>query len=90
LNYFVGFATFKSKKFETLVQGRPEMLVHNGKIYHDVMDRQQLTHHELNSALRAAGCSCIEEVHFAIIEVGGRITVQPKNRSNPPEATSNS
>jgi uncharacterized membrane protein YcaP (DUF421 family) len=89
LNYFVGFATFKSKKFETLVQGRPEMLIHNGKIYHDVMNRQQLTHHELNSALRAAGCSCIEEVHFAIIEVDGQITVQPKDRSNPPATSSN-
>jgi len=37
-------------------------------------------YHELNAALRAAGCSCVEEVHFAILENTGQITVHPKKR----------
>jgi uncharacterized membrane protein YcaP (DUF421 family) len=90
LNYAVGFATFKSKKIEALVEGRPEVLIHNGVLFTNIMDRQRLTHHELNSALRGAGCSCVQEVHFAILENDGQITVQPKNRSNPPEHTSKS
>jgi len=78
LNYFVGWATFRNKKIEALVEGRPEVLIHNGKLFTDVMDREQLTHHELNAALRSAGCACVEEVHFAMLENNGQITVQPK------------
>ncbi len=78
LNYLVSVATYKSKKIEALVEGKPEVLVHNGKVFADVMERQRLTHHELNSALRSAGCACVDEVHFAILENDGQITVQPK------------
>ena len=78
LNYSVGLATYKSKKLEALVEGRPEVLIHNGKVFSDVMRREKLTQHELNAALRAAGCACVEEVHFAILENNGVISVQRK------------
>jgi uncharacterized membrane protein YcaP (DUF421 family) len=87
INYLVGFATFKSKRLEALVEGRPEILIHNGNLYVDVMDRQKLTHHELNSALRAEGCSCVEEVHLAVLEIDGQITVQPRAKPGPPPST---
>ena len=80
LNYLVGLITFKSKRIEALVEGRPEVLIHNGKLFENVMNREQITHHELDAALRDAGCACIEEVHFAILENNGRITVQGRNR----------
>jgi uncharacterized membrane protein YcaP (DUF421 family) len=89
LNYTLGWATYRNKKVEELVEGRPEVLIHNGKLFADVLARQRLTHHELNSALRRAGCACVEEVHVAILENDGQITVQPRinpdgvKRSNP-------
>ncbi len=78
VNYLVGLATYKSKRLEALIEGRPEVLIHNGKLFTEVMEREKLTHHELNTALRAAGCACIEEVHFAILENNGVISVQPR------------
>ena len=42
------------------------------------MEREQLTHHELNAALRAAGCASVEEVHYALLENNGQISVQLK------------
>ncbi|MEI6075450.1 MAG: YetF domain-containing protein, partial [Verrucomicrobiota bacterium] len=57
LNYLTGWATFKSKRLEALVEGRPEILIHNGKLFKNVMKRQKITHHELNAALRDAGCA---------------------------------
>jgi len=78
VNYLVGLATYKSKRLEALIEGRPEVLIHNGKLFTEVMEREKLTHHELNAALRAAGCACIEEVHFAILENNGVISVQPR------------
>ena len=80
LNWAAGFATFKSRKLERLIEGRPEVLIHNGRIFTDVMEREKLTHHELNAALRAAGCASAEEVHYAILENNGGISVQPKKR----------
>src|SRR6188472_2694607 len=32
LNYVVGFATFKSKRLEALIEGRPVILIHNGRV----------------------------------------------------------
>ena len=78
VNYAVGVATFKSKKLEALVEGRPEILIHNGKLFTDVLEREKLTHHELNAALRQAGCANVEEVHYAILENNGQISVQAK------------
>jgi uncharacterized membrane protein YcaP (DUF421 family) len=75
LNYLVSQATFRSKKLENIVEGRPQVLIHNGKLFEDVMARQQLTHHELNAALRRAGCESIQDVHSAILENNGAISV---------------
>lgn len=81
LNFLVGTATYRSKKLESIIEGRPQVLIHNGKLFDDVMARAQLTHHELNAALRQAGCNCIEEVRSAILENNGSISVVAiKNR----------
>jgi uncharacterized membrane protein YcaP (DUF421 family) len=78
LNYAVGQATYRSKGLESLIEGRPQVLIHNGQLFEDVLHRAQMTHHELTSALRRAGCSCAEEVHSAILENNGSISVTPR------------
>jgi uncharacterized membrane protein YcaP (DUF421 family) len=85
LNYLVGTATYRSKRLEALVEGRPQLLIHNGRLFADVMRRSQLTHHELDAALREAGCSCIDEVHSAILENNGVISVVPRKRDSESE-----
>lgn len=79
VNYSVGLLTFKSKRMEEIIEGRPIVLIHNGKLFEDVMAKAQLTHHELNSALRQAGCDCVAEVHCAILENNGAITVTQRS-----------
>ena len=80
LNYLVGHATYRSKKLERIIEGKPEILIHNGKLFTDVMARAQLTHHELDSALRQQGCESVQDVHFAILENNGSITVTRRHR----------
>lgn len=79
LNYAVGYMTYRSKRLEGLIEGRPKVIVHNGEIFRDVMNREKLTQHELEAAFRAAGCSCAAEVHFAILENNGQISVRRKD-----------
>ena len=80
LNYAVGFATYRSKAIEAVIEGRPEVLIHNGRLFPETMKRAQLTHHELNAALRQAGCDSIDDVHSALLENNGAISVVPRNK----------
>jgi uncharacterized membrane protein YcaP (DUF421 family) len=77
LNGLVGYATFRSKRLERLVEGQPMVLIHNGRLCEPVMKSQRLTHHELMAALRRAGCVSIECVHVAVLENNGQISVVP-------------
>jgi uncharacterized membrane protein YcaP (DUF421 family) len=79
-NWLIGFATFRNKKLSRLVEGRPQVIVHNGEVYRDVMKKERLTQDELDAALRRAGCASIHDVHFAILENNGQISVRIKNQ----------
>lgn len=78
-NFLAGYLTYRNKRLERLIEGQPEVLIHNGKLFENVMARAQLTHHELNAALRQAGCVSVSEVHCAILENNGSITVSSRN-----------
>jgi uncharacterized membrane protein YcaP (DUF421 family) len=75
VNYLVGFLTYRSKTLEGIIEGRPVILIHNGHVDHRALRSMQITTHELNAALREAGCTCPEEARFAVIENNGHITV---------------
>lgn len=79
LNLLVGYATFRSKRIEEVIEGRPQILIHDGHIYEDVMANAMLTHHELNAALRRNGCTCAHQVQLAMLENNGAISVIPKS-----------
>lgn len=81
LNYGVGWLTFRSKRLESLIEGHPLVLIHQGKVMEKVLASVQITHHELNAALRHAGVTCVEEVRVAVLENNGDITVIPKSES---------
>jgi uncharacterized membrane protein YcaP (DUF421 family) len=82
-NYIVGKATFNSKRLEAIIEGRPQIIVHNGKVFEDVMANAQLTHHELQAALRQAGCACVEDVQSAVLENNGSISVLTRTATTP-------
>lgn len=71
----LGWIARRSRKFEKLVDGEAEILIHNGKLRPHALDKAGLTQHELLAALREADCACIADAHTAILETNGRITV---------------
>lgn len=77
LNYLIGMATWRWKWVEGMIEGKPTLLIHNGRIDEHALRHEQLTHHELMSALRRTGCTDIGQVHVAILENDGQITVLP-------------
>lgn len=79
-NWVVGFLTYKSKRMESFVEGRPEVLIHNGKLFEKALRQTKITHHELMTALRKGGCATVEDARGALLETDGTISVIPKNK----------
>src|SRR3954447_8362405 len=75
INLVVGQLTYRSKGLEALIEGRPVMLIHNGHIDQKALRGVQMTMHELECALRTEGVAGPEQVHFAMLENNGHLTV---------------
>ncbi len=82
---FVGWLTRRSRRIEKLVEGQAEILVHNGQIREAALKQAGLTRHDLLAAVREADCADIGEVHAAILETNGRISVL--TRKAPPKSS---
>ena len=78
LNWLLNFVTFRSKKLADLVEGRSQLLIHNGVVYEDVLVAAKITRHELNAALRGGGYLSVEDVHTAVLETNGSISFTPR------------
>lgn len=72
----LGTLTSRNRKLERLLEGRPEVLVHHGHVYEDVLRRYEITHEDLKAALRRTGCFDLKDVEFAVLETNGAITVK--------------
>lgn len=75
LNFLVAGLTYRSKRLEALLEGQPLILIHNGKVLEKAMSKATVTRHELESALRLAGCDAISTVQVAMLENNGSISV---------------
>ncbi len=79
VNGFMGWITWRNKRAEILLEGRPQILVHNGVMDAVILGRERITQHELMAAVRQAGLSDLGEVRLAILENNGRINVIAKS-----------
>jgi uncharacterized membrane protein YcaP (DUF421 family) len=82
LNWIVGWATYRSKWLEKLIEGRPIVLIHDGQINYDALKQVKMMMHELKAALRAEGYGREAEVRCAMVENNGRVTVIPMENHN--------
>lgn len=79
----VSWLTRRSRKLENLIEGKAELLVHNGHVCDDALNRAGLTLHDLMAALRQHDCAGVGEVHAAILETDGRISVLTRKEQKP-------
>jgi uncharacterized membrane protein YcaP (DUF421 family) len=71
----VGYVSWRYKKVERILEGRPRVLVRHGHVYRDVMTEERVTHSELIEATRREGCATLTNVRYAVLENDGTITV---------------
>jgi uncharacterized membrane protein YcaP (DUF421 family) len=75
LSVAMGWLTRRFRKLEKIIDGEAEILLHTGKLRPGALERAGLTQHELMAALREADCAAICDVHTAVLETNGRVTV---------------
>jgi len=79
VNYLIKLLTFKSKKFTTIFQGEPVMLVHHGEIIKEHLNKVMITEEELLAAAREHGVESIDKVDLAVLEADGNISILSSN-----------
>lgn len=70
----------RSAKLEHHLVGEPTLLVNDGEFVEGHLKREGITHEQVMAALREHGIESLDEVHMAVLEVDGTISVVP-NRS---------
>lgn len=71
VTYFVG----KSKKFENLVEGTPDLLIEEGTFAIENFEKEALGQDEFFAELRLRGVSHLGQVQTAIIETNGGVSI---------------
>ena len=79
VHWVLSYFSFKYKWFAQAVDGKPEVLIHNGKLMHTTMKKEKITQDELDSILRRNGVGKIDEVKVALVESNGQISVIKTN-----------
>jgi uncharacterized membrane protein YcaP (DUF421 family) len=75
VNYIFKWAMYKFPKFSKTIQGHPQLLIYNGKLMKQNLDKLRLSKAELEEAIREHGENSISEIDLAVLEVDGHISL---------------
>jgi len=75
LNYLFAEVSGLNRRFRSVIQGSPTLLIHNGQLIHAHCAKEHVTVDEVERALREHGVGTIGEVALAVLEVDGSISV---------------
>ncbi|GEL77478.1 DUF421 domain-containing protein [Tenuibacillus multivorans] len=80
---FTAFLSLKSNRFREFLDGRPSVIIRNGKINEREMKRQRYNMDDLLVQLRENGIIDLREIELAILETSGKLSVFEK-KDHPP------
>lgn len=75
INFILKKLMFKFPKFNQFFQGKPEILIHNGKLEFSTLSKLGITHDEITEAIHEHGIENSKDVKLAILEVDGNISI---------------
>jgi uncharacterized membrane protein YcaP (DUF421 family) len=73
----ISLLTQNSRKARLLIEGEPTVLIYNGQILEQNMDKARYNMDNLITQLRGKGYFEVTEVQFAILETNGELSVIP-------------
>lgn len=76
--FLISSCTLKSKGFRRVISGTPMVIIDNGVINQKVMKKLRFTIDDLMESLRSNNIFNLEDVHYAIVETTGQVSVMLK------------
>lgn len=78
------YTSLKNKKFRDWFEGKPSIMILNGKIDKKEMQSHRYNFDDLFLQLHEKGVKCVQDVEYAILEPSGKLSVFAKEK---PEST---
>jgi len=82
LQMLLSYLTMKKDKLRDLIEGKPSLIIENGKINDREMQRQKYDISDLIMQLHEQNVKNVADVEFAILETSGKLSVFTKNNNN--------
>lgn len=79
----LSFINLKSRRFRKIMSGTPVVLIRNGKVFEEELERLRLNVDDLMEELRSNGNPDINEIEYAIFETNGSLSIIPKASTRP-------
>jgi uncharacterized membrane protein YcaP (DUF421 family) len=68
-------------RFSDLMQEKPEVLIHDGKIDFKALSKLNITSDEIQEAMREHGVEHFSDVKLAMLEIDGNISIISGNKN---------
>lgn len=81
VNFILKKLMFRFKGLNNLLQQKPEILIHNGKLEFKTLSKLGITSEELTEAMHEHGVEFFKDVKLAILEIDGNISIISGNEN---------
>jgi uncharacterized membrane protein YcaP (DUF421 family) len=81
IQILLAIVSLKSQKIRDIIDGKPTVIINNGKIDEQAMRKQRYNFDDLLIQLRDKNVKNVADVEFAILEPSGKLSVFEKNKS---------
>ena len=78
INLGIAFASARSEKIESLIQGRPLLIGSKGEVFKDRLQAQHISMSDVEQALREVDCEMLD-MRYAFLEADGKISILKKS-----------
>lgn len=83
IQLIVGYLSIKNTSVRRLIDGRPAVIIKQGKLNFNEMTKLRYSLDDLIGQLREQGIKSIEEVDYAVLENNGKLSVFGKTKDYP-------
>jgi len=78
LQVSLAFASFRSSRIRTVMEGEPLVLIENGNVLDRNLRRARIAREELAEEARLSQVRSLTDVAWAVLETSGKISIIPK------------
>jgi len=83
LQIITSIIQLKSEKARTLLNGEPSILIKDGEVDLKELRNQRFNLDDLLEELRLNGYFNLSDIHYAVLETNGNISIMPKEENTP-------